>query len=160
MTTVLTPRGTRLGAGFTPAERFDGDHRHPGRRTDGTQSAASWMTDLTDTRKVILLCGWCRAKFNPRRHGYRTFFVPDPTGATSGYVSNGPCDACKQPTAATPGGGTSFVTEETYHLTCVDPAEVRRASRARARAAAPSLWNRMATWATRRAPEATGRSLT
>jgi hypothetical protein len=154
---VLIPRGGKLGEGFTKQEQFEGTHVHPGRRTDGKQSAASWIADLTDTRKVILLCGWCRPKFNPRRHGYRKFYSPDLTGRTDGYMSNGMCDACKQQTALTPGGGTAFISEATYSQACMDPAQARRV--ARARAGMTSVWSRITEfWGTRRPREASGRS--
>ena len=112
---------------------------HPGRRADGTQSAASWVMDLVSTRKTLLFCAICASKFNPRRHGYRKMYVPDPTGVTDGYVANGRCDACKQMTVNT-GGGRAFVHEETYRLTCIDPVTARHEARAKARLAA-SAWH-------------------
>ena len=151
---VLTavPKYAKLGEGFSGREVL-ASYEHPGRRTDGTQSAATWMTDLTSLRKVILLCTYCRAQFNPRRHGYRKFYTPDLAGATDGYMHNGRCDACKQETAMIPGGGTSFVPEETYRLVCLDPLDARRKARAAARAL--GAWGRITRErATRRAPEA------
>lgn len=127
---VIVPKYARIGEGFSRRERAKADE-HPGRRTDGSQSAASWVTDLASLKKIILLCSWCRGKFNPRRNGYRKLFVPDMSGKTDGYSSNGMCDGCKQNTALTPGGGVAFVSEEYYTQITQDPAEARRKSRLR-----------------------------
>lgn len=124
---ILTPRA------WTVRDRLKA-LEHPGRRTTGAQSAASWVLDLSDLKKVILLCGICRTKFNPRKHRYRRFYVPDPTSKTDGYRHNGVCDACKQRTENC-GGGTAFVHESTYALVCIDPAEARRKARLRWRGA-------------------------
>jgi hypothetical protein len=131
---VLVPKYHRIGEGFSKPEQVAA-LEHPGRRTNGSQSAASWVGDLKDLKKVILLCSWCRGKFNPRANGYRRFYVPDATGSTDGYASNGKCDACKQMTINTPGGGTAFVSEDTYNLVCTDPVDARRKARMRARSA-------------------------
>jgi hypothetical protein len=141
---IAVPHGSKLGEGFSKRARFEGDALHPGRRTDGRQSAATWITTLTDTGKVILLCSWCRPKFNPRRHGYRRFFSPDTSGRTDGFVSNGMCDACKSQTALSPGGGTSFIREDYYQQVCQDPATARR--NARRAWAGPSAWDRVSTY--------------
>lgn len=135
MTTVLVPRGTKLGEGFSLREQVKA-LEHLGRRTDGTQSAAHWILNLSDLQKVIQLCGWCRPKFNPRKHGYRKFYAPDPTGITDGYQPHGlsKCDACKQ-MLGNRGGGVAYIREDTYNLTCVDPLSARRAARAKARRA-------------------------
>ena len=135
MSLVLVPQHARLGEGFSLQERATG-LEHPGRRTDGVQTAASWITDLTDLRKTIILCGWCRGHFNPRRHGYRRRFVADLTGKTDGYEVTGRCSACKQPTINTPGNGVAFMPEEAFAEVCIDPAVARR----RARAAAATAW--------------------
>jgi len=132
VTVTLVPKYAKLGEGFTPREQARANE-HPGRRTNGSQSAASWIADLTDLKKLILLCSWCRGKFNPRRHGYRKFYVPDMSGKTDGYATNGMCDACKQNTALTPGGGTAFIAESFSTTVTQDPADVRRKSRLRAR---------------------------
>ena len=127
---VLIPkRGATLGAGYTQRERFEGDWEHPGRRTDGRQSAATFVLDCADRRKVILLCSWCRPHFNPRAHRYRRMYIPDMSGRTDGYVANGKCFACKQQTALSPGGGTAYISEETYAQVCQDPADARRRAR-------------------------------
>ena len=128
MSIVLVPKYGRLGQGFTVAEAAKADY-HPGRRTDGSQSPASWIADLVDTRKLILLCTFCRPNFNPRKHNYRKFYIPDPSGITSGYQHEGMCDACKQQTGIT---GTAFIHEEIYALTCIDPVTQRRERRAKA----------------------------
>ena len=134
MPVVIVPKYARVGEGFSRQERA-ASMEHPGRRTDGSQSAAHWITSLTDLRKVILLCSFCRIKFNPRKNGYRRMYVADPTGRTDGYAHNGTCDACKQPTVNT-GGGTAYVHEEMYRLVNQDPTEVRR----RARMQSASAW--------------------
>lgn len=131
MTTILVPRGVKLGEGFSRSEQREALF-HQGRRTDGTQSAATWITDLTDLRKLITLCGFCAGQFNPKRHGYRRWHVPDLVGATNGYAVSGQCDACKTKLVA---NGQSFVAEETYALVCIDPLQARREARQRARAA-------------------------
>ena len=130
---VIVPKYSKVGQGFSVKEKMEG-WEHPGRRTDGSQSAASWIIDELVTRKAtVILCSFCRPKFNPRRHNYRKFYVPDSTGMTDGYQTNGKCDACKQMTVNC-GGGTAFVHEETYNLVCVDPIDARRQARAKARA--------------------------
>lgn len=134
--TILIPKHAALGQGFSRRERALA-LEHPGRRTDGRQSAASWIADLTDLRKLILLCSFCQGKFNPRRHGYRVFYTPDPTSKTDGYVSNGICDACKARTELS-GGGRAYIAEDTYRLTCVDPLDARRQARL--------AWRRQTVW--------------
>lgn len=143
---VVVPKYHRLGEGFSRREQLQA-LEHPGRRTDGTQSAASFLADLTDLRKMILLCSYCRPKFNPRRHRYRRFYSPDFTGKTDGFTHNGQCDGCKQQTALLPGGGTSFVAEETYQMVCLDPMDARR--KARAAAGAQTAWQRVKSMFTR-----------
>jgi hypothetical protein len=126
---LAVPKHGALGQGFTRSQRFEGDWLHPGRRTNGTQSAATWVTSLSDRRKVILLCGWCRPKFNARTNRYRPMFVPNLASAADPYVSNGLCAACKTQTALTPGGGRAYVSEETYAQVCVEPEDARRRAR-------------------------------
>lgn len=103
---------------------------HPGRRTDGSQSAAGWISDLSELKKTIILCGICRVKFNPRKHGYRRLFTADPTFKTDGYSASGRCDGCKQRTESV-GGGVAFIHETLYQSVCVDPVEARRKARLR-----------------------------
>ena len=149
---ILVPAHARLGEGFSRREQIKA-LEHPGRRTDGVQTAATWITSLIDLRKSILLCTYCRPRFNPRRHGYRKFYAPDLTGKTDGYMHNGICDACKQQTALLPGGGMTFIPEETYQLVCIDPLDARR--KARAAAGRLSAWERVQRmWANRGAREA------
>lgn len=149
---VLVPKYHRLGEGFSRREQVKA-LEHPGRRTDGTQSAASWLSDLTDLRKAITLCqAYCAPKFNPRRHGYRRFYSPDITGKTDGYTHNGTCDGCKQNTALLPGGGRTFIPEETYRLVCIDPLDARR--KARAAAGAQTAWQRITSMFTQRGSRA------
>ena len=129
----------KLGEGFSRREQIDA-MVHPGRRTTphGYQSAAAWICDILDARKLILLCSVCATKFNFRKNHYRKMFRADLTAKTSGYVSNGQCDACKQMTVNL-GGGTAFIHEETYRQVCVDPSEARR--RQRASIGAMPVWN-------------------
>ena len=133
---ICVPKYHRLGDGFTAKEKMAG-WEHPGRRTDGTQTAASWVTDLTSLRKAIILCSYCRVHFNPRKHHYRKFYAADLSGITDGHATNGKCDVCKQWTGHC-GGGTTFIHEETYNLVCIDPVDARR--KARAKAMATSAW--------------------
>ena len=126
MAIIVVPKYHRLGQGFTRAEKAKADE-HPGRRVDGSQSPASWIADLVDTKKLILLCTFCRHNFNPRKHNYRKFYIPDNTGRSSGYEHEGMCDACKQQTGPT---GTAFVHETTYAMSCIDPVTARRERRA------------------------------
>lgn len=135
MALVVVPKYHRLGEGFSNAEIRKGDE-HPGRRTDGSQSAASWVSDLVDLRKTVLLCSFCRPHFNPRKHNYRKLYIPDRNLTTGGYAVNGKCDACKKFTFHS-GGGTAFIHEEIYALTCIDPVVARR----NARAAAKLAWS-------------------
>jgi len=138
---VAVPKYHRIGEGFSPREKLQA-LEHPGRRTNGTQSAATWITSLTDLRKSIILCAaFCAPKFNPRRHGYRKLYMPDMAGATDGYTHNGRCDNCKQSTALLPGGGRTFVPDEVYRLTCIDPLDARRKARAASRAL--TAWQRI-----------------
>ncbi len=137
---VCVPKYAQLGQGFTKQEKLQ-SAEHPGRRTDGRQSPAHWISCLTELKKSILLCPFCLHKFNPRKHHYRRYYSPDFTGKTDGFTVNGLCDACKQHTAHFRGGGTMFVHEETYGLVCIDPVEARR--KARQRWAGPSAWQRV-----------------
>ena len=131
MITGLVPQGPKLGEGFSRRAQAEAMF-HPGRRTDGTQSAATWLTDLADLRKFINLCGFCARRFDMKAHRYRRFYVPDPVGITNGYATSGQCDGCKSRLTA---NGVGFIAEETYHLTCVDPVDERRQARLRARTA-------------------------
>lgn len=132
MAIVVVPAHARLGQGFSYKQQRESDE-HPGRRTDGSQSAASWVGDLTDLKKTIILCSFCRVNFNPRKNHYRRMYVPDHTGHTDGYQVNGKCDACKQMTINS-GGGTAFVHEQFYNQICQDPIVARRNARAKAKA--------------------------
>jgi len=124
----LIPKHDRLGKGFSKNEVLK-SQIHPGRNVKAGQSAASWIVDLTSLRKPVLLCTFCRGKFDASYYNYRRYFSPDLSGKSSGFVVNGRCDACKEETANTPGGGTMFICEETYHLNCIDPSESRRRAR-------------------------------
>lgn len=132
--TVAVPKYGRLGSGFTRREVAQ-SHIHAGRRVDGTQTPASWLLDLADTRKMILLCAFCQSKFNPARHGYRRWYAPSHTPNTDPHQVNGKCDACK---AMVTSGGRGYISEETYSRLCREPGEARRASRA--------AWRRSTFW--------------
>ena len=138
-TFAIPKKGRVLGDGYSRAEKLT---PHPGRRTaaKGYQSAVSWISDLIALRKVIILCSFCRHKFNPRRFGYRRIYVPDLTGKTDGYTVNGSCDACKQFTPNL-GGGTAYQPEELWSKTNIDPAEAKRARRAAL--GDTSIWDRI-----------------
>lgn len=127
---IVSKHGGKLGEGFSKKEIND-SFEHPGRRSDGSQSAASWIVDLVSLKKTVLLCSFCRAKFNPRKFNYRKFYCADITGATDGHVVNGKCDSCKGFTANL-GGGVAFVHEEVYPHVCQDKMAARREARARA----------------------------
>ena len=138
---ILVPKYHRLGEGFTKREIFDAGV-HPGRRTktNGYQSPASWICDLTDLKKLIILCSFCRVKFNHRKHGYRPYYAgPDSSAITSPYLVNGQCDGCKAMTVNT-GGGSGFLHESVYAKVCMDPVNARREYRARYRAMNPWLY--------------------
>ena len=144
---VVVPKYHKLGEGFSKKEKMKA-REHGGRQTNpqkGYQSGASWVGDLADLRKAILLCSWCKSKFNPRRNRYRRNYVPDPTGVTDGYQTNGTCDVCKGQTVNM-GGGTLFIAEEHWEQVSVDPGEARRSWRARMKAAGMSLRERRKMW--------------
>jgi hypothetical protein len=134
MSNIIVPKYSRLGQGFSRAEKLQA-LEHPGRRTSakGYQSPASYICDLADAEAAILLCKWCATKFNFRKSRYRKRFVPDNTGKTDGYTVNGQCKACKQQTVNM-GGGLMFVTEKTFNLVSIDPNEARRRWRQKWRA--------------------------
>ena len=129
---IAVPIHGKLGAGFNRAEKRAAEE-HPGRRVDGSQSAATWITSLADLKKTIILCSFCRQNFNYKKNHYRKLYIADPTGHTDGYAANGKCDACKQMTVNC-GGGTAFIHETLYNQVCQDPMEARRKARAAARA--------------------------
>lgn len=137
---IFVPKYAKLGEGFNKQEIFEAAV-HPGRRTKakGYQSPASWVSDLTALKKLIILCSFCRVKFNPRKNGYRKYYCPDVTMVTDGYAVNGQCDGCKQRTINV-GGGTAFIHESEYLKVCIDPIDARRTARARARAMNPWLY--------------------
>ena len=103
-----------------------------GRQTNpklGYESPASHLDDLAAQKKCIILCSFCQPKWgNPRKKGYRARFVPDPSGATSGFAVHGQCDACKQNTADM-GGGKLYINEEEYRVLSMDPQEAKKRAR-------------------------------
>lgn len=126
-------KNAKLGAGFSEKEKAEG-LEHLGRRTaaSGYQSAVSWVDELAARKMCIILCSFCRTKYNPRKHHhYRKFYNPDVSGITDGYLVNGKCDSCKQMTVNC-GGGTAYVHEAEYSKVCIDPMEARRKARAAA----------------------------
>lgn len=123
---IFIPKyGKALGKGFSRAEIFD-SFAHPGRRTTakGYTSPASWITELSDTRKAILLCSVCDRKFDSGHMKYRLRYTRDPSGVTDGSLCNGQCDACKQPSADL-GGGKMWVPEELWEAVSIDPEQAR-----------------------------------
>lgn len=138
MSTLLIPKHQKLGEGFSKGEIFK-SFEHPGRQTvsKGTgryQSPATWILDhLVPLKKCILLCSYCRVNFNHVKHHYRKHYVPDQTGTTDGYVTNGVCDACKVRTENT-AGGVAYIHESYFQQVNVDPAVARRNARAAAKA--------------------------
>ena len=129
---IIVPAHARLGEGFSKKEILKAQE-HPGRQINpsrGYQTPAAYLDDLGALKKLILLCDFCRAKWNPRTHGYRPMYIPDSSGKTDGYMSNGWCDACKEFTANVGRAGRAFVHEETYNEICVDPKIARRNARA------------------------------
>lgn len=131
---VAVGKYAKLGRGFSRREVVD-SHLHPGRRTDGRQTKASWLSDLTDLRKLILLCQFCQPKFNPGRHRYRTWYCPDWSGVTDPRAANGICDGCKTRIYS---AGRAYVAEEIFALVCRDPLDQRRAARYKALATSVS----------------------
>jgi len=133
---VVVPKYHRIGEGFSQVEKLKAQE-HPGRQSNvkrsGYQSASSWICDLSDLRKGILLCSWCRKNFNPKRNKYRIKYTPDATGKTSGYVANGVCNSCKCRTEDT-GGGVFLIAEEYWKQLSVDPGEARATWRAKMKA--------------------------
>jgi hypothetical protein len=135
--TIIIPKyGGKPGEGFSKAEKLKSVEWR-GRRTDGSQSAASMICDLADNRTAILLCSFCRTNFNFRRNKYRVQYIPDPTGRTDGYIANGRCDACHQPTENT-GGGKLYIAEEYWEQVSQDPQAARIAAR--------NAWHQKRTW--------------
>lgn len=128
---AFIPRGSALGRGYSNVEKLRGQEIHPQHDATKGQSRIGWLDSLLVLKKVIVLCSWCREKFNPRKVGYRRVYVPDFTGKTDGYTVNGDCDSCHLFTAFA-GGGTAYQPEELYFLTHQDPVVARRQSRANA----------------------------
>ena len=135
---AFVPHGSKLGTGFSKAEKLAGQAIHPQHNASKGQSRANWISDLVALRKVVILCSYCRAKFNPRQAGYRRVYIPDYTGKTDGYTVNGDCDSCRVFTPNA-GGGCAFQPEELYEATHIDPTVARR--QARARAGLKSTWS-------------------
>lgn len=68
--TILIPRGTRLGEGFTRKEQLTAKeakgrpwHRAPG----------GWIADAVGSRNCIILCPFHVNKFNPRKNHYEVW---------------------------------------------------------------------------------------
>ena len=126
---IFIPKHDKLGEGFTTEEMVKAAE-HPGRQTNprrGYQSAATWIDHLVQLRRPVILCGFCRHKFDPKKHRYRRFYCYTP--GADGYKMNGRCDDCKEETIRTPGGGTMFISEESYPQLCLEPQVARRLER-------------------------------
>ena len=79
---IVVPKYSKLGEGFSRKEKLK-VQEHPGRQTNpskGYQTPAAWLDDLGQLRKLVLLCDYCRHKWNPKRYRYRPLFVPDASG--------------------------------------------------------------------------------
>lgn len=125
MSVVVVPKYAKIGEGFSRREKSD-SHIHPGRKTEtrGYQSPATWITQMADGRKALLLCVECEKMFNAAKNRYRIRYIKDPTGATRGMRASGACDGCKQETANM-GGGYMWVSEETWSQVSQDPEEAK-----------------------------------
>ena len=133
MVEFVIPKHEKLGRGFSRAAQIQAQE-HPGRQTNpshGYQTPVAWLSDLLSLRRILILCTNCERHFDAGRFQYRVVYVPDWTGKTDGYTVNGKCDWCAQETTDV-GGGKAFQPEEFYKATHMEPAEARRASRARA----------------------------
>jgi len=84
---------------------------HPGRRHG--KPHGSWVLDLADLRKMILLCPACNSKFDYKRHRFRM-------EKEFRYVI-GNCDACRTLDTHC----SMYIAEETY-TACRSTAEERR----------------------------------
>ncbi len=114
---VLIPKYSKLGEGFSKKEILKASES-PGRYTDpkrhGYQSAASWIDDFVARRGNIMLCTFCRHKFDPKKYHYRRAYVVGADDRPDPFRFDGKCEDCKQDTRTAPGGGTYFVPEEIY----------------------------------------------
>jgi len=138
---IIVPKNAKLGEGFSKKEILKAAE-HPGRQTNarrGYQSASTFINHLLGLNKPVILCSFCRPKFNPKKAKYRRFYCLDSNGQ-NGYVTNGRCDDCKEDTRRTPGGGTMFIPEETYPEICLEPHVARRSMRARLSCAGQTAW--------------------
>ncbi len=138
MALIVVPKNRKLGQGFSKTERI-ASLEHPGRRTkmSGYQSPAAWIGDLADSRKLIILCSFCKNKFNYKKNKYLHRFTPDLSGKTSGFHVNGKCDGCKQQTMRMGGEARMFIAEENWKLGSIDPSLAKRRAKA--------MWQRAAT---------------
>jgi len=118
---VFVPINAKLGEGFSIQEIAKAGE-HPGRRTktNGYQSPATWVLELVSLRKPVILCSFCRYKFDPKYYKYRRFYVANAAGHDP-YRTDGQCEDCKDRTDRSPGGGTMFVAEEQYPEICFEP---------------------------------------
>lgn len=138
---VIVPKYAKLGEGFSRREILK-SAEHPGRQINarrGYQSASTWIDHLLQLRKPVILCGYCRVKFTPKYVRYRRFFCLNSQGE-NGYRTDGRCDDCKEDTRRTPGGGTMFISEESYPEICLEPQIGRWSLRARMRFAGQTAW--------------------
>lgn len=85
MTHIAVPKHAKLGQGFSSKERLKADE-DPGRPWN--RVAGGWMADLAALKKFVMLCPFCRPKFNPKRCGYEVW--------RQDTHSIGKCDGCKQ----------------------------------------------------------------
>ena len=133
MSIIVVPKYSKLGQGFSKKEQLKA-YEHRGRNTklQGYQSPASWIMDKADSRRIIVLCSFCKNRFNYKKNKYLRRFTPDHTGKSSGYAVNGMCDGCKQNTMRIDSekGGTCFVAEENWEKVSMDPSLAKRRAQA------------------------------
>ena len=127
MVEIAIPKhGPKLGEGFSQEEKLKAIEIH--RQTDpkrGYQTPAAFVSALASLHKIIILCSFCRPKFNPRKNHYRNFVNP----GTRGMFFNGVCDGC-----GALGSHVAFIHEEEYPKVCIGADEARqRRVEARAR---------------------------
>jgi hypothetical protein len=124
---AIVSKYAKLGEGFSKREILKASE-DPGRRTKahGYTSASAAIDNRVAQRLGIVLCGYCRPKFNPKAVHYRRAWIPNGANIDP-YRTDGKCEDCKQLTINTPGGGVMWVAEEQYHHVFHEPSGMRNA---------------------------------
>jgi hypothetical protein len=104
---IYVPRDEKS---WTKAERLKA-YEHPGRKHG--KPHGSFVIDLADLRKAVLLCSACASKFDYKRHRFRL--------ETEFRYNLGNCDACKVFDSYC----SMYIAEETY-VTVRSTADERR----------------------------------